>query len=118
MDELPQVINILRGDMSFVGPRALPPEMHRDAIREEPRFPERLRIIPGLTGVAQLYLPRHCSPRRRLGYDLLYVRRANLWLDVRLMLIAAWNTLTGSWGTGRRRTESPVGPGPTQREEV
>ena len=108
LDELPQVINILRGDMSFVGPRALPTTMYEEATEEEPRFPERQQVTPGLTGVAQLYLPRHCAPRRRLRYDLLYARKASLWLDIRLMLRAAWNTLTGSWGTGDRRPE--VGP--------
>ena len=106
LDELPQVINILRGDMSFVGPRALPIEMHDEALRIEPRFSERLRVIPGLTGVAQLYLPRHCHHTRRLRYDLQYVKKASLWLDIRLMLRAAWNTLTGSWGTGHRRPEA------------
>ena len=105
MDELPQVINILRGDMSFVGPRALPTQMHVDATKEEPRFPERLRVISGLTGVAQLYLPRHCPPRRRLRYDLAYIRNVSLWLDIRLMLLAFKNTLTGSWGTGHRRPQ-------------
>ena len=118
LDELPQVVNILRGDMSFVGPRALPTQMHEDAVKEEPRFSQRLQMIPGLTGIAQLYLPRHCAPRRRLGYDLLYVRRASLWLDIRLMLRAAWNTLTGSWGTGHRRSETPVAAGAVNTEEA
>jgi lipopolysaccharide/colanic/teichoic acid biosynthesis glycosyltransferase len=107
LDELPQVINILRGDMGFVGPRALPPQMHEEAAQVVPRFPERLRVTPGLTGVAQLYLPRHCHPRRRLRYDLLYIKKAGLWLDIRLMLRAAGNTLTGSWGTKQRRPEVP-----------
>ena len=109
LDELPQVINVLRGDMSFVGPRALPVQMHLDAVAEEPRFDRRTAVMPGMTGTAQLYLPRHCSPRRRLAYDMLYVKRASLWLDVALMLRAAWNTLTGSWGTGHRRPEAPAG---------
>ena len=108
LDELPQLINILRGDMSFVGPRALPTEMHDEALKEEPRFSDRLQITPGLTGLAQLYLPRHCSPKRRLRYDLVYVKRAGLWLDIRLMFRAAWNTLTGRWGTGPRRPEGAV----------
>ena len=117
LDELPQLINILRGDMSFVGPRALPVEMHDEAILEEPRFPDRLGVIPGLTGVAQLYLPRHCHPRRRLRYDLLYIRRASLWLDIRLMLRAAWNTLTGSWGTGHKRPEGTMEMGIRSKKE-
>ena len=108
LDELPQIINILRGEMSFVGPRALPIAMHEEAVKEEPGFTKRLRVTPGLTGVAQLYLPRHCPPRRRLRYDLVYIRKAGLWLDVRLMLLAAWNTLTGKWGTGHRRPEAPI----------
>ena len=118
LDELPQVINILRGDMSFVGPRALPTRMHEEACEEEHRFAERLTVTPGLTGVAQLYLPRHCPPRRRLRYDLLYLNRASLGLDIRLMLRAALNTLTGSWGTGRKRPEVPVqlAPQPKTRE--
>ena len=106
LDELPQVINILRGEMSFVGPRPLPIAMHDQAARTVPRFPERLRIIPGLTGVAQLYLPRHCHPRRRVRYDLLYAKKASLWLDIRLMLRAVWNTVTGAWGMGRRTTRA------------
>ena len=115
LDELPQVINILRGDMSFVGPRALPTLMHEEACKEEPRFSERLEVTPGLTGVAQLYLPRHCAPRRRLRYDLVYMKTASLWLDIRIMLRAAWNTLTGSWGTGRRKPEVPTQLTPEHR---
>ncbi len=113
LDELPQVLNILRGDMSFVGPRPLPTAMHDEALLEEPRFAERNRVVPGLTGVAQLYLPRHTHPSRRLRYDLWYARRVSLWLDVRLIAAAVLNTVTGSWGTGHRRPEAE-GAGETQ----
>ena len=106
LDELPQVLNILRGDMSFVGPRPLPTAMHDEALLEEPRFAQRLTVVPGLTGVAQLYLPRHTHPSRRLRYDLWYARRGSLWLDARLMVAAVLNTVTGSWGMGRRRPEA------------
>ena len=105
LDELPQVINILRGEMSFVGPRALPTQMHENETMTEPGFPKRLEVLPGLTGVAQLYLPRHCHPRRRLRYDLLYINKANIWLDIRLMLLAGWTTLTVSWGTGDKKVD-------------
>ena len=107
LDELPQWFNILQGNLSFVGPRALPVQMHLEAAKIEPRFHERLQVTPGLTGVAQLYLPRHCPARRRLRYDLLYIKKASLWLDVRLILWATWYALTGRWGTGRL---SPVAP--------
>ena len=105
LDELPQIINILKGDMSFVGPRALPIAMHNEATTEEPRFPERLKVSPGLTGVAQSYLPRHCSPRKRLMYDIIYIKKVSIWLDMRLMLIAVLATITGTWGTGKRTSE-------------
>lgn len=106
LDELPQIINILRNDMTFVGPRALPTQMHLDAVAVEPEFAKRSKITPGLTGIAQLYLPRHCSPRRRSRYDLLYIKKASLRLDIKLMLQAILNTFTGRWGTGHRRPET------------
>lgn len=105
IDELPQVINILRGDMSFVGPRALPVKMHEEATREEPRFPLRLQVRPGGTGLALLCAPRHCSARRRLRYDLIYITKAGFCLDVRILIVTAWLTLTGRWGKGFRRPE-------------
>ena len=115
IDEVPQLVNILRGEMSWVGPRALPTRMHEEAVAEEPRFAERLGTLPGAVGVAQMYLPRHTSPRKRLKYDLVYVRKASLWLDIRLMAWAATYILTGKWGRGRlrpdERLEAQVGEG-------
>ena len=105
LDEIPQVLNIIRGDMSLVGPRALPVEMHNRAVKGEPNFPKRLQITPGMTGVAQLYLPRHCAPRRRLRYDIRYIRNASLWLDTRLIFRAVWISLSAGWGSRNRRLE-------------
>ncbi len=104
LDELPQIINIFKGDMSFVGPRALPPEMHEESCGIVKEFSKRLLITPGLTGIAQIYLSRHCHPRQRLAYDLIYLKRNNMWIDVKLMMIAAVNTLAGKWGTGHRKS--------------
>lgn len=61
LDELPQVINLLKGDISLVGPRALPPDMHEGYVNEDPDFPLRLQIRPGLTGLSQIKSPRHCQ---------------------------------------------------------
>ena len=106
MDELPQVINLWRGDISFVGPRALPPAMHAEYVEEDPTFVDRLVVRPGLTGLAQLRVARHAPARQRLRYDRLYIRRANFFLDIRVILLSVGYTLTGKWGTGRRAAQS------------
>ena len=118
LDEIPQLISILKGDMSLVGPRPLPTGMHEQLTRQEPRFPERLRVPPGVTGVAQIYLPRLCAPRRKLRYDLIYIRRASLWLDFRLILWTILDTLMARWGTGNRRPEVVMETGENTAEEV
>ena len=102
LDELPQVINLFKGDISFVGPRALPTEMHEDYVNENSDFPLRLQIRPGLTGLSQIKSPRHCSARERLNYDLSYIQKSSLYLDVKLIIISVWLTLTGKWGSGSR----------------
>lgn len=105
LDEVPQAINIVRGDIGLVGPRALPIRMHEEATKQEPRFPLRLQVRPGGTGLALLHAPRHCSPRKRLRYDLLYIENASFWLDIRILVLTTWLALTGRWGTGFRRPE-------------
>jgi lipopolysaccharide/colanic/teichoic acid biosynthesis glycosyltransferase len=103
MDEIPQLWNILRGDMSFVGPRALRPgeievaggrEIRLESI---PGFAARSAVRPGLTGVAQIYAPRDVARRHKFRYDRLYVRRQSFWLDVRLILLSFWITARGTW---------------------
>jgi lipopolysaccharide/colanic/teichoic acid biosynthesis glycosyltransferase/glycosyltransferase involved in cell wall biosynthesis len=103
MDELPQLWNIFRGDMSFTGPRALRPgeiEAGRgklEKLEDVPGFQERASVRPGLTGIAQIYAPRDIARRWKFKYDLLYVRRQSFWLDVRLVLLSFWITFRGSW---------------------
>jgi len=104
MDELPQLWNIFRGDMSFVGPRALRPQeievdgggasVPLDAI---PGFARRCTVPPGLTGIAQIYAPRDVSRRQKFRFDLLYIRRQSLKLDVCLILLSFWITMRGTW---------------------
>lgn len=104
MDELPQLLNILKGDMSFVGPRALRPEekeiqgdpgeLSLDMI---PGFVERNAVRPGLTGLAQVYLPGEAPRRRKFKYDLLYIRRMNFALDLKLIFLSFWITFRGKW---------------------
>jgi len=110
MDELPQLWSIFRGDMSFVGPRALRPgeiEQAGDgrlvALEDVPGFAERCRVRPGLTGVAQIYAPRDITRREKFRYDRLYIRRQSFWLDVRLILLSFWITFRGTWEARGRK---------------
>jgi lipopolysaccharide/colanic/teichoic acid biosynthesis glycosyltransferase len=110
MDELPQLWNIFRGDMSFVGPRALRPgeiEQGRDGVLERledvPGYATRVSVRPGLTGVAQVYAPRDVPRRHKFRYDRIYVRRRSWWLDVRLILISFWISVHGTWEARGRK---------------
>ncbi len=111
MDELPQLWNIVRGDMSFVGPRALRPgEIEANGagrferLEDVPGFAERCLVRPGLTGVAQIYASRHLPRRQKFRYDRLYLKRQSFWLDVRLIAYSFWISLSGTWEhRGRRR---------------
>ena len=127
MDELPQLINILHGDMSFVGPRAdrlweagdRSPDLRgpqsgrqriagpsarasvgnpdRDFYQAIPGYRARLLVRPGLTGLAQVYA-RYDTPRRqKLRFDRLYIRNMSFWLDVKLIFLSCWITLRRKW---------------------
>ena len=110
MDELPQLLNIFRGDMSFVGPRALRPgeiEQGRDGLLERledvPGYATRISVRPGLTGVAQVYAPRDVPRRHKFRYDRIYVKRRSWWLDLRLILISFWISVHGTWEARGRK---------------
>jgi len=104
MDELPQLWSIFRGDMSFVGPRALRPgEIEAtgdggfEALEDVPGYEERHSIRPGLTGIAQIYAPRDIKRRNKFRYDRIYIRQPSFWLDVRLIALSFWITFRGRW---------------------
>ncbi len=97
MDELPQLWNIFRGDMSFVGPRPEWSELVKKFRREIPEFDRRHAVTPGLTGIAQIYGHSELHRRQKLRYDLLYIRNQSFWLDLRLILISFLVTFTGKW---------------------
>jgi sugar transferase (PEP-CTERM system associated) len=105
IDELPQIFNILRGDMSFVGPRPERPEFVDDLMDEIPFYDERHCVKPGLTGWAQLCYPYGASvedARQKLQYDLYYVKNQGLLFDLLILLqtldVVIW---------GRKQTEEP-----------
>lgn len=109
MDELPQLWNICRGDMSFVGPRALRPgEIEIEgggpvALEAVPGYARRIAVRPGLTGVAQVYAARDIPRRHKFRYDALYIRRRSLSLDVRLILLSFWISFRGTWENRDRK---------------
>jgi lipopolysaccharide/colanic/teichoic acid biosynthesis glycosyltransferase len=85
IDELPQLINVLKGDMSLVGPRPDVPAQR--GLYSEADWTQRLSVRPGVTGLAQALLRSEASFEQRLELDLRYVREANPWLDLKIM---AW----------------------------
>lgn len=97
LDELPQLVNILRGDLSFVGPRPERPEFVAAFARAVPGYAARLAVPPGLTGMAQLFARYDSSPRQKLRLDLLYIRRRSFCLDLRLIALSFWVTFRGRW---------------------
>ncbi len=98
IDELPQVINVLRGDMSLVGPRPERPEFVRQLVAEIPFFDKRHCVKPGITGWAQLNYPYGASTRDamyKLEYDLYYVKNRSVFLDFLVLLQTAEVVLFG-----------------------
>lgn len=96
LDELPQIFNIIRGDMCFVGPRPERPEIAISLAQTLPGYMDRLAIKPGITGMAQLHLPADtCASgvRRKLSFDLAYIKRTNLLLDLRVALATSLKVL-------------------------
>ena len=88
IDELPQLLNVVRGEMSLVGPRPERPELVARIDWNIPLYHERLNVRPGLTGMAQLRLPPDTtmeSVREKLAYDLYYVQHLGPWFDVRII---------------------------------
>ena len=96
LDELPEVFCIWNGNMSLVGPRALPMDEQRYLEDKVAGFRERLKVRPGLTGLAQLYNTTD-DAETKLKYDLEYIGRMSIWLDIKIVIISIANTLTVRW---------------------
>jgi len=105
LDELPQVLSIFAGHLSIVGPRPEPPDIHEELLRLSPEAHRRLLVRPGFTGLAQVYGGYDARLRDKLRFDLLYIERMGLWLDLKLILLSVWKTMTGRWETGSRKPE-------------
>lgn len=95
LDELPQLFNVLRGEMSLVGPRPERPEVIRakGLCDQVPNYAARMDVLPGVTGLAQVQLPADTdldSVRAKVAYDLYSIRNRTLWLDVRIVVATAF----------------------------
>lgn len=102
IDEMPQLFNVLRGEMSFVGPRPERPEFVQELERRIPYYAERHTVKPGITGWAQLCYPYGSSEQdaiEKLQYDLYYVKHRNLLFDLAILLQTVEVVL---WGKGAR----------------
>jgi lipopolysaccharide/colanic/teichoic acid biosynthesis glycosyltransferase len=96
LDELPQLLNVLRGDMSLIGPRPERPEFVPELERALPAYRQRLALRPGVTGLAQVQLPPDSdlnSVRRKLAHDLYYIQHVSPWLDLRLLVCTGFYAL-------------------------
>ena len=109
VDEIPQLVNVLRGDMSLVGPRPERPEFIEKLAERIPYYKERLLVPPGITGWAQVKFPYAASidaARRKLQYDLYYIKHMGLLLDVQILLRTVRTVLGGI----RHSEETPADP--------
>jgi lipopolysaccharide/colanic/teichoic acid biosynthesis glycosyltransferase len=98
IDEIPQFLNVLLGQMSLVGPRPERPELHDRIVARYPDFAKRLAVKPGITGFAQIYdgyADSIESSRRKLAYDLQYIAKLSFWLDLELIFRTIRVILTG-----------------------
>jgi lipopolysaccharide/colanic/teichoic acid biosynthesis glycosyltransferase len=112
LDELPQLWNVLRGEMSLVGPRPERPEFVPSLEQTIPHYRQRLAVRPGVTGLAQVQLPADTdleSVRRKLTYDLYYIAELSLWLDLRIILGTALKVFGVSFPVLRKLFQMPSG---------
>jgi lipopolysaccharide/colanic/teichoic acid biosynthesis glycosyltransferase len=98
LDEIPQLWNVIRGDMNMVGPRPIRPVFLATSMREIRNYAARFVVRPGMTGLAQLRGGYFTHPRDKLRYDILYIRNRGFWLDLKLV-VATFVKLINRWLT-------------------
>src|SRR5439155_19913122 len=120
LDELPQLVNVLRGEMNLVGPRPHPTCNQRVFVEQIAYYGLRSTVLPGVTGWAQIrygYANNLEQETEKMRYDLFYIKNRSLWLDARILVETVFIMLTGHGATGVRvrKTErrlTPTAPPP------
>jgi lipopolysaccharide/colanic/teichoic acid biosynthesis glycosyltransferase len=110
LDELPQLLNVLKGEMSLIGPRPERPEFLPELEQALPGYRQRLLVRPGVSGLAQVQLPPDSdlsTVRRKLAHDLWYVRSLGPWLDLRLLVCTACYAVGIPFGIAGRLLRLP-----------
>ena len=103
MDELPQLLSIFLGDMSFVGPRPIHSKEAEisgsiyDCLEDVPDFDLRVSMKPGLTGIAQIYAKKDMKIEEKIKYDLLYLEKQSFFFDIKLIFLSFLVTFRGKW---------------------
>ena len=95
IDELPQLLNILKGDMAIIGPRPERPEFVEEFLQEIPEFNDRIKIKPGITGWAQVNGGYELTPKEKLEFDKYYIDHESLYLDTLILLKTIQVVFTG-----------------------
>ncbi|MDL2292420.1 exopolysaccharide biosynthesis polyprenyl glycosylphosphotransferase [Acholeplasma sp. OttesenSCG-928-E16] len=106
IDELPQFLNVLKGNMSIVGPRPLLPNIIEEATKKDPEFSFRANVKPGITGLSHIYGSYDTPDLERLRYDLMYVRNYSLLLDISIILLTIRVMLSKTAGLGKYENRS------------
>lgn len=101
LDELPQLINVFKGEMTLVGPRPFMKSVVDEATKDNPDFMFRSNVKPGITGLSHVFGRYDTTPEERLRYDLLYVRKCSLWLDLKILFLTVVVIFNKEAGLGR-----------------